>query len=504
MMNSPQPAKARRFLVTVMAACAAMLTGCSNQKGGDHVPELETYLVAALPDVAFQDGLTAKEVSAQYFRRFVHISESYTICLPNDSFTGDEIGALESAFKSKDAASINKSGLEIVINRALATVTKYNSQRAKFSSRIELKVTDATEAGCHAVLRRAKGSEFPFQQDLLKEHSFAVFYAGQLATSDKRSNKIPVIYINSDRSAGDQILAMKQSTGVFLGLGSSSDAASLLNTDVSNSETSLTYGLENGAGETNVSDDAAIIYGFALMYQDVLKPADLSTFQYYADDVAPGTSEKDSDLIIPTASAPIAYTKIPGSRYIEGVRAVTTQIQVCVQNLSSASIATNWWTSYIDFASIASESRVNGGLFFQLHSRKASFAPSVQIVTSGCNVLVVAKNASQYPFATNAYNGLYAPEGRLRDSSGASVTIPVIYLNATNLTLDPQSADVNQGRYMGDVLQHEFAHLLGFRHSTSKSSILAPSGDNRTWDMSGGDADMMQSFIAQWQKQTGL
>ena len=481
---------------------AQLFAGCSNQKGGDHVPELETYSVPSLPSAAFQAGLTAREVSAQYFRRFVHISETYNICLPLDAFGTAEIQSLETAFKSKDAASINKSGLETVINRVLATVSKYNSQRSKFSSRIDIRVTDATEGGCHTILRKSSASDFPGGGNALEQRRFIIYYAGQLKTSDDRVNKIPVIYLNKDLSSDDQLLAMKQSVGAFIGLGSSGESQSLLNTDAAGSTSSLTYLLENSSGATNTNDDAAILYGFGLMYQDVLKPADLSSFQYYVDHLAPGAVEDDKDITQPSGSTNIAYTDVQGSRYIEGVRKVSTQITVCPLNLSNKSISDSWWSqsNYLDFTTNASEPRTSGGLFYQLHSKNATFAPAIQIASTNCNMLVVVKNQSQYPFANNTYNGLFVHEGQIRGNDGVVFSIPVIYLNASNLTLEPQNAATAQGRYIGDVLQHEFAHFLGFRHSTSSTSILAPSGYNRTWDMQNGDGDIMQAFLDRWSK----
>lgn len=500
-LKSRQSHPPRSVLATAVKA-ALLLASCSNQKGGDHVPELETYMVSSLPSAAFQAGISAKEVSAQYFRRFVHISETYHVCLPLDAFSSVEIQSLETSVKSKDSSDINKSGLETVINRVLATVSTYNSQRSKFSSRIDIRVTDATEGGCHTILRKSNSSEFPFNANAFTASRFAVFYAGQLKTSDDRVNKIPVIYLNKDLSGEDQMLAMKQSIGVFMGLGPSGEPLSLLNTENTENSSSRTYLLENTAGATNSNDDAAILYGFGLMYQDALKPTDLSTFQHYVDHLAPGAIEDDKDLVLPAGSAAISYTEVPGSRYIEGVRNISSQITVCPRNLSSKSITDSWWSqsSYLDFTSTTSEPRTNGGLFYQLHAKKSAFVPTVQIASTNCNLLVVVKNQTQFPFANSTYNGLFVHEGHIRGSDGTILTIPVIYLNASNLTLEPENAATAQGRYIGDVLQHEFAHFLGFRHSTSSSSVLAPSGYNRTWDMEHGDGDIMQSYLDHWSK----
>lgn len=487
------------FVTTLMTAL--FVGSCSNQKGGDHVPELETYLVSSLPSPAFEPGLTAKEVSAQYFRRFVHISETYQICLPLDSFTTTEIQSLETKLNSKDTTSINKSGLETVINRVLATVSKYNSQRAKFSSRMDLRITDAVEGGCHVIFRRAGASEFPFNHSTYTQGNFALLYAGQLKTSDDRINKIPVIYLNSDLSAEEQTLAMRQSIGAFLGLGSSGESLSALNTNNKDSS-ALTYLLENTAGETNSNDDAAILYGFGLMYQDVLKPADLSSFQHYVDHISPGAIEDDKDIALPAGSAAVPYNDVQGSRYLEGVRKISGQVTICPRNLSNKSIADSYWSqeSYLDFTSVTSEPRNNAGLFYQLHAKNRTFAPTIQIASTGCQLLIVVKNQNQYPFAGNSYNGLFAHEGQIRGSDGVVLTIPVIYLNASNLTLEPENAATAQGRYIGDVLQHEFSHFLGLRHSTSSASILAPSGYNRSWDMQNGDGDILQAYLDRWAK----
>jgi hypothetical protein len=80
---------------------------------------------------------------------------------------------------------------------------------------------------------------------------------------------------------------------------------------------------------------------------------------------------------------------------------------------------------------------------------------------------------------------MYAGAGSVRDKEGRSAALPIIWLNASNLVFKRDEAKVDQTKkFAGDVLQHEFAHWLGLKHSQNADSILSPAGYNSGWTTS--------------------
>jgi hypothetical protein len=104
--------------------------GSSTQgdKGGDHVPEGELYLVDKMPTSAGGSGIDAKPINSKYFQPFVRPSQSYLICFAPKEFTEEQVKRIDETvhFKSGHA---NQSGLAVVLNFALENISRWDSKR---------------------------------------------------------------------------------------------------------------------------------------------------------------------------------------------------------------------------------------------------------------------------------------------------------------------------------------------------------------------------------------
>ncbi len=72
----------------------------------------------------------------------------------------------------------------------------------------------------------------------------------------------------------------------------------------------------------------------------------------------------------------------------------------------------------------------------------------------------------------------------------------MIYLNSSQLHLGTHKPEAGAGKSMTTVFHHEFGHFLGFRHSRSKSSLMAPAGFNEEWDLGGEDGTSLERYGA--------
>lgn len=113
----------------------------------------------------------------------------------------------------------------------------------------------------------------------------------------------------------------------------------------------------------------------------------------------------------------------------------------------------------------------------------------------GCQLLVLVRNQTQFPFAGRELNGLFSREGHVATAGGQALPLPLIYLNASTLSLGSHLEGDPAAKPMLTVFRHEFAHFLGFRHSTARASLLFPAGTNETWDLQGVDQEAVSDWI---------
>jgi hypothetical protein len=318
-------------------------------------------------------------------------------------------------------------------------------------------------------------------------------HANQLRTADGTVNKMPVAYVSSSLGADDRQLAAQYLIGGFMGIGESELAGSYLNARTTAATTGRGYFVQNGSGKPRFDDDAQALYGFALVYRNVLGAADLESLQHFGDQLHPSDVAQDPDLSVPAGSAAVKFVDAFGSAQIEGARVVGDTLSACVQNESGVAIDDERIKAYFAFAAPDQADSVVG----ILHAREAAFALTASVVSENCQLLVAFKNGTQYPFATNRVNGLYAREGSVKDKAGQASPVPVIYLNASILELDP-AAQASSAKPVTLVLQHEFAHFLGFKHAASAQSIMAPAGYNAKWDLAGGDDKLFDAYLTLW------
>ncbi len=480
-------------LVAVLSFTWSMHS-CSGDKGGDHVPTGGIYSVAALPSSSEGVALVEKEGGSRYAQKIVRVADAYALCLHADGFSDADAKDLNEALKAK-GKDLNHSGLEYIINHALSTIGRWFPGRGSFSSRTEFSVFREDGGNCHAVYLKASSSEFPFTESAFQNRNWVLLASGQLKDPRTRVNTVPVIYLRQDASEKpiQKENIFLQATAAFVGLGDSHMNESLLNPALDSRE-NLHFRIEDVDGKTILDDDAAIVYQFAGVYQDVLNPKDLGNLQHFSDRIAPGTVSIDPDLRFEGSAENLPFLDVFDSRSLRGVRKIPTELRVCMQNVSDAAIKDGWRESYLEFADSSQELRKNGSLFYLLHNLDKSFDTKAVLVEDRCHVLVLFKNKNQYPFNSQSAAGLYAHEGSVKDASGNLSQIPVIYLNASDIELDPNVV-LSQKRFASDVVQHEFAHFMGFQHSKSSSSILSAIGDSRTWDTSGDDTKMFKDYL---------
>lgn len=480
-------------LLALMASCGGQGDEKKGDSGGDHIPDDMVYTVVAIPSGAEGAGLTAHAANAKPFlRSYVHTSERYDICLDPAAFDDAALTALQDAVRLH-AGSSRTFGLEGIVNRALASVDKFKPGSTPASSRIEIHLVRPAGGVCHLLITQATAQAFPFNVSHYHDLDRVLLYVNQLRTEAGVQNKTPVAYLASSLNGASLAAAAQYMIGSFLGLGASTLSGSKLNPATTAGDANRGYLVEDGDGRPRFDDDAQIVFSFALLYRGFVSSADLATFQHFGDQLRTGDEVQDNDLVLPESVENLPFVDAWGDPYIEGARAVGAKVGVCVQNVSGVAIADDRIRTYLAFATPESE----GALMGILHAREEALVTRAALVSTSCNLVVAFRNADQYPFASNQVNGLYAREGSLRAKSGATTTLPVIYLNAANLELDP-NALASSNKSVALVLQHEFAHYLGFRHSASSQSLLAPAGYNSAWDLAGGDERIFEAYLKLW------
>ena len=493
----------RLFKLLVVTSSVGFVLGCSsgrpqNDKGGDHIPTGKVYPLAQLPKEVYESGVTPIQVDNAFLQPQVRVSSQYFACFSRATTSELDVRIANIALKT-DRDFVNDSGLEVALNRTLKGIKKWFPSRSQFSSRIEIQSVLSDGNGCALFYEIVKGSSFPFNETSFKSRDWVMFSESQLMSDSGNTNKIPVIYLRHGLDTNRYMLAMNQSMAAFIGLGYSDHKNSILNSGHSRDQEELSSGLEfrleSKDGKILLERDAAIFYSFAGVYQDLLKPQDLGAMQHYLDRVSPSTAKEDSLLNLDHSIEKTEFNDVFDSRFLRGVRNLKPELSICFSGQETFQISEDWLKVYLDFADYKFEPRKDSGLFYQLHKIDSKFAVVARLSKDNCHLKVEFRSDSQYPFKEHNLAGLYAHEKTLKDRHGRLNDIPVIYINATVLHTNPQSEIPENHRYIGDVIQHEVAHFMGFSHSNSSSSILAAAGNHRSWDVNGDDRKMFEAYL---------
>jgi hypothetical protein len=485
------------LLVTVWitAACGGGSKTGEGQQGGDHVPELETFSLASLPKGAESAGAqpTLFETSRQ-IRRFAHFKDIYRICLA-EGFSDAELDEFQARLSVKPGP-VNSHGLEAAIGWVFAHLERLAAGRTKVSVRPELHVV-RTSSGedCDVVFHSAGDGEFPFLEERFSDRQEVLFYQGQLRNGSE-GNRMAVGFVRGETLPPQRLRSFEYLVGVWLGFGESSEAHSRLSGSTRAEDPLIGLNLVNAGSNTpRMSQDTTILLTWALAFHDVLRPRDLDSFHYYNDRIVGNhATEVDPLLFVPEGSVESPYRALVGDKFLFGWRELPPVTRVCVQDADFA-FSDEERSRMFEWAVLESVSGSDSGLFTHLAEmakrRSKLFDRGLEIATDQCHLIVALRSSDQYPFSTRNMNALFVA-GR---ASGGPAPIPVIYLNASVLTLDQPAIGPEGKRLMGDALQHEFAHYLGFKHSTDQGSILAPSGVSSRWRTDGADGKALERWL---------
>lgn len=448
--------------------------GCGGEKGGDHVPTDKTYPVAVIPVGASSRTITPREYETNVLGRFVHIAENYRLCLIKEQFTETELTGLQ-AYLSGKSAGINQYGLESLINQTFATLQSYDSNKPRFSTRTSLQVVWNDGGACDFLAGKLASTDFPFNHADFSGRKRVLFDAGQLTVEGGGSNAIPVGYLIAGSSADDRVQFQKL-VASYLGFAESQSSTSYIHPEVTSASAS-SWNVVDSSNQILAGDDSLKIYSFAAAWYDIVKPTDLDRFHYYEDLFSPGAVATDPLLTISSAGTVPTFLDLPGNRYLNGARKMTGPLTVCFKDDADLGITAEMVTTWMSFASVKSADGLHG----KLNVMDPAFSFDAAVSGTGCQLWIAFRNESQYPFAATKANGLYAQEGRVAGANNIASTVPVIYVNAANLSVSVDPILMTAARHVSSVMQHEYAHFLGFKHSAERSSLHAPAGTGTVW-----------------------
>jgi len=465
--------------------------GSTTEKGGDHVPTDKTYSVLDLPKGSEFRTIVPTEYNTNLLARFVHIAETYRICFDKDQFVEGDIESFQN-FVSNRSSAVNQYGIEGIINYTFATLQAFDPEKALFSSRVSIQLIWSDTSSCDFVIQFADQTSFPFNTTDFSGKKRVLLGAGQLITPSQQSSKIPVGYFVRSTNS-DDLVHMQKLIASYLGFTDSSNESSYLFSK-SDASTAETWNVVNANDQILVGDDSLRIYTFAAAWQNVLKPQDLDRFHYYDDVFGKGNVAIDPLLSIESIAEVPTFLDLPGNKFLIGARRLQDNLNVCFANDSGLVITKELVMDWTRFMTVTDSAGVHG----KLHAIEPTFTPVGTVVTSNCQLFISFRNESQYPFVSSKANGFYAHEGTVKISDGTLTKIPVIYVNASNLSLSVLPDPTMAARHVSTVLQHEYAHFLGFRHSQQAASLQSPAGNGSGWVSA--DDGFFQEYLRYWVK----
>jgi hypothetical protein len=478
------------FYSLYIAASLFLASACgSTQKGGDHVPTDKTYNVIDLPKGSETRTIVPKEYDSELLARFVHIAENYRVCLVRDKFLDAELADFQ-AFLSNNTSGINQYGLEGMINYSFASLQSFDAKKDRFSSRVSIQLVWNDTGTCDLVIDTADAVSFPFNSSDFIGKNRVLFGSGQLVTLNFRSSMIPVGYFTRSTIQDDTIHLQKLISS-YLGLADSIEKSSYIANDA-DAASATTWNLVNSASQILVGDDSLRIYTYAAAWQDILRPRDLDRFHYYGDQLGKGNTAADPLLAIASVGVVPEFQDLPGNRHLVGARKLRSSVAICFKDDSGLSITQELVSSWTKFTKFSDPDGIHG----KLKAANANFNVEASVAETGCQLMISFRNESQYPFASNKANGFYAHEGTVKAGDGTVSKLPVIYVNAANLSLTPIADGSGVARHVSTVIQHEYAHFLGFRHSENNSSLQSTAGSGTAWVTA--DDTFFSEYLKYW------
>lgn len=474
------------LLALVFVACGVSDTDDEDKKkGGDHVPEDTEYRVASsdLPKVPGGAGHRKDEYAGEpLLRKFVHVAERYQICVDPAEVTPEAFAAIQARLKT-GGEPVKARGLESMVNYALANVDQFRPGLKGFSSRVTLDLVYIKPgAVCSFAVLRRPASAFPFNEPLFTDKNVRFLYSGRIIdrSDESRVNEVPIGYALDTLDTARLALAVQYLVASYMGLSESPSNKSVLNDDL---RPDAAWQLDD------LGPDYQVIFAYALAYRSILRPTDLSTFHHYSDTLGFTAPPTDPLLSIPAGSTPPRFVAVLGHNDLTGVRLAYEPFAICAANDAAKSPT----EAQLSAALASFSSATVGSLAANLKAAEPKLELAATLAAAGapCQLLVAFRDDTQYPFAGETFNGLYAHEGQVKDAAGAASPLPVIYLNMTNLAAEKTATDA---KWLGYVLEHEAAHFMGLKHSRSLRSILSPSGYNKAYDLDGGD----RALFAAW------
>ncbi len=484
----------KRTLFSLYTSAALILVsacGGTTEKGGDHVPTDKTYSVSELPKGTDYRTIVPSEYDSELLGRFVHTAETYRVCLERQRFSDEDLVGFQT-FVSNKTSGVNQYGIEGLVNHSFATLQSFDEKKQRFSSRVAIQLLWNDTGKCDLVIDAVAQSSFPFNAPDFSGKKRVLFGAGQLVTFARSATKVPVGYFTRSTLKDDAIHIQKLIAS-YLGFADAINRSSFI-ADAADAANATSWHIVNDGNQILVGDDSLRIYTFAAAWQDIFKPRDLDRYHYYDDAFSKDSVATDSLLTIASAGTVPTFVDLAGNRYLIGSRKLESSVAICYSNESGLDVTKELVTSWTTFTSVSDPAGLHG----KLKAANAAFVTEGVVTDTGCQVMISFRNETQYPFATSKANGYYAHEGRVRTSDNTLSKLPVIYINASNLSLAAKPDDLGAARHVSTVIQHEYAHFLGFRHSDNNSSLQSPAGSGTAW-VSADDA-FFNEYLKHWAK----
>jgi len=486
-------------MFTWIAIMLAVNTSCNNpsqeeQRGGDHVPELKTYQIAALPAGAEDRGVTSRKFQANLaLGSQVRFAKRYEACL--DVSISDDVLAQVDAEMLTRSSTLSKSGLWHVLHRAFQTVNSFDLKKSSRSFSPELLVRRAgNRSDCTVVVSTASAAEFPFTDADFAQEKQAIFQPSQLEDVTGVANRTVVAFIRSDLSSENKTMHITQAVAQAMGIRVSSEENSPLNPSSDRDVTKTAFAIRSKPAYIGASSDEVSIYTWVAMYVDLIKLQDFLTLQHYADEWELNEPEVDTEMTAPASVAPITAEALVGNEHLSFKRGWTEPLRVCFQADSSFGVGNEQFDNYLSYLAHDNENRSSKGIAASV--AKLDEATTLKFVRAEdkCSLLVAIRKATSFPFSDSPNNGVFVAEERIRLTDDSVLGIPVIYFNGTNLELDPEKGSSSK-KYIAMVLEHDVGHFMGFRHSSSDDSLLSPAGYHDALALPDPDSAMLQAWL---------
>ncbi len=488
-----------KAFATVVGVALLFNTSCNapsqeEERGGDHVPELKTYQVTTLPSGANNKGVTSRKFQSNLaLGSQVRFAQSYEACM--DSSVSDEIlTQVESDIRVR-SSTIAKSGLWHVLNRAFQTISSFDLKKSSRSFAPELLVRRPSDSsGCTVVVSMAGAAEFPFSDADFAKEKMALFQPAQLKDVTNVTNRTAVAFVRSDLTDTNKVMHITQAFAQGLGIRISKDENSPLNPLSDRDANKTEFKIRSKPAYIGASSDEISIYTWVATYVDLIKLQDFLTLQHYADEWTLQDPEIDTELVAPTSVANIDAVELIGNEHLTFKRSWAETLRVCFQTDSSLNIGNQQFEKYLEYLAHDHDDRTGKGIAASIAKINENSVLKFERADDRCSLMVAVRKSTSFPFSDSPNNGVFVKEDKIRLSDDSVLSIPIIYLNGSNLELDPTKGSTSK-KYIAMVLEHEVGHFMGFRHSSSDESLLSPAGYHDALALPEPDSAMLQAWL---------